>query len=184
MNKKALIFFSIFFFCSVAGVRAVEYSGGCTEIGQCVNNKLCIVTNRGEGATTVGPVGASCGSGQLGKVRLPPGYTQYVTYENGDYTDNGLVKFASRIMRVFIIICGIWTLFNFLMAGWTYISGMENPKAQQEVKDKLTMTVIGLVILTTSFTLAGLFGLIFFKDATFILSPVIKGAVDFAAPSP
>lgn len=184
MKTKVLIFFSIFFLYSVAGVQAVEFTGGCTAIGQCVNNKYCTTINNGSGVNVVGPFGSACGSGQLGKVRPPSGYSQYLSYENGDYTDDGLVKFASRLMRIFIIICGIWTLFNFLMAGWTYISGMENPKAQQEVKDKLTMTVVGLVILTTSFTMAGLFGLIFFKDATFILSPVIKGAIDFAAPAP
>lgn len=184
MLKKALIVAIFSLYVSMGVAHAVEYTGGCTAMGQCINNKLCTTINNGSGVDVIGPVGASCGAGQLGSVRPPTGTTQYAPYEGGGYAKTGLVNFLSRLVTIFITICGIWTLFNFLTAGWTYIYYMHEPKATQEVKDKLTMTAVGLVILAAAFTIAGVIGAIFFKDATFILSPALKGALDFAAESP
>lgn len=183
MLKKAILIAFFAFFIFIGSVQAVEFTGGCTAIGQCVSNKLCTTINNGSGVDVVGPVGASCGAGQLGSVRPPTGTSQYAPYESGGYAKTGLVNFLSRLIRIFIIICGIWTLFNFLTAGWTYIYYMYEPKATQEVKDKLTMTAVGLIILAAAFTIAGVIGAVFFKDATFILSPALKGALDFAAES-
>ncbi len=183
MFKKVLLVALFVFTLSVARVSAVEFTGGCTALGQCVNNKYCTQVQNGSNAQVIGPFGSSCGSSQLGGVRPPVGADQYVSYENGSYTKSGLINFMSRLLRFFVVICGIWTLFNFLLAGWAYIYHQSEPKAAQEVKDKLTMTLIGLVLLASAFTLAGLTGTVFFKDASFILSPAFKGALDFAAES-
>lgn len=185
MVKKTLFIFGILTFLFVSTAQAVEYRDGCTAAGQCVNNKICqAVYDPVSGAYFISASGADCGSYELGKVRPPLGTYQYYINSDGTAAPTGIVNFASRLMQIFVTVCGVWTLFNFLVAGWTFIAHMENPKAQQEVKDKLTMTVIGLIIIATSLTLAGIFGLIFFKDANFILAPTLKSALDFAPASP
>lgn len=147
----------------------VTCNNGCESVGQCVNNRRCELV---DGVLYAGPI--DCGSAQLGGVR-PPGY---IAAYNNQAGNNGLLLFLSRLINLFVIICGIWTMFNFLYSGFIFITYGSDSKAMSEVKDKLTMTGIGLAIIASAYLIAGLIGLIFFGDASFILNPKITGATD------
>ena len=86
----------------------------------------------------------------------------------------GILIFGANIVRLVTIIAGLWVFFNFIRAGYMYITG-DSSNAQQEVSQLLTNSVIGILIIAGSYLLAGLVGLLLFGDAMFILQPVIYG---------
>jgi len=176
------IFLGILLFMTVLfmpqAVHAQQKEGGSNTAGQCVNNKRCVlrpVPGAPAGTTVLTPQGGDCGSAQLGSVQLPSSIQYYPGSAGGV---NGFMFFLSRLINFFVIICGIWTLFNFLFAGYTFISAQSDAKAMTSVRESLTMTAIGLAIIAGAYIIAGLIGLIFFGDASFILSPQITGALD------
>lgn len=89
----------------------------------------------------------------------------------------GLINFLSMIIRLLAIIGGILAMVNFIIAGLTFISSAGSSDATSKVKDRLTYSVIGLGLIVFAFTGAGLIGLVFFGDASFILSPKLEGAL-------
>ena len=171
----------ITFFAVPSSAAAQEMVGGCTSLGQCVSNKKCIESTRvtWEGQVRViSPTGAGCGSSQIGGVTPPTSVRRFSAYYFGNFEGTiGLVSFMSILLNLFAVICGIWTMFNFLYSGWLLVTAQSDTKAQSEVKDRLTMTAIGLVIITSSYMVAGVIGLIFFKDPTYILNPTLQGAL-------
>ncbi|KKR49019.1 MAG: hypothetical protein UT85_C0025G0004 [Candidatus Levybacteria bacterium GW2011_GWA2_40_16] len=50
------------------------------------------------------------------------------------------------------------------------------PEKITEARDKITFTIFGLLIMASALVLAGIIGLIFYQDATAIISPKIIGA--------
>ena len=109
----------------------------------------------------------------FGTIEPPPGVNSYI----GESTlrGAGLILFVSNLIKVFTIVMGVWILINFLIAGYTYITSQGDTSAHGKVRDRLTMSVIGLVIIVSSYTISAVIGLVFFGDAGFILSPTISG---------
>lgn len=175
----ALFFLATLFWPGTA--RAQSMSGGCTAEGECISNKLCVrktYSGMPSGTYIVAPEGPGCGSSQVGGITPPNSI--YVFNEYG--AEIGLVAFLSKLLNFFALICGIWTLFNFLVSGWLLVTAQSDTKAQSQVKEKLTMTVMGLVIIASSYIAAALIGLIFFGDVTFILSPQLQSALETTTP--
>lgn len=83
-------------------------------------------------------------------------------------------KFLTPIIVLIITLAGIWSLIQFILGGFGYITGAGDPKKVQEAQNKLVHSIIGLVIIAVSFILAALIGAIFFDNPLFILSPDIK----------
>lgn len=177
---KKLVFLLLFFATLTLfapSVKAQQTEGGCTQVGQCVGNKRCVVKpvpGAPSGTTVITPQGGACGSSQIGGI-TPPGAVQNINGNLGGQI--GIIVFLSKLINLFVIICGIWTLFNFLYSGYVLITSMGDVKAQSEVKDRVTMTAIGLAIIAGAYIIAGLIGLIFFGDATFILNPKLTSAL-------
>ncbi len=106
--------------------------------------------------------------GILGTIEPPEGVKQYNEQAGGQV---GLVLFASNIIRVITIGAGVWVMFNFIMAGFKFVMSFGNVKAYDEVRDSVLWSLVGLVIIAISYTLAAIVGLLFFGDAMFILNP-------------
>jgi hypothetical protein len=118
-----------------------------------------------------------CGSRPVvGGVR-PPSYISEWRFSDGGYSAIGIINFLSMLVRFATILGGIFTMINFAWAGVIYITSAGNTDANTKVKDKLTYSVIGLAIIVSAYTFAGLIGLIFFGNAGFILSPQLQGAL-------
>lgn len=98
----------------------------------------------------------------VGTIKLPSGVPSEVA-KTGD--------FFSAIVRMLMVVGGIFTLWQFLSGGLEYItSGGEKAKIT-EASQKFTMSIIGLVAMTASFILIAIISQILFGSFTYILSP-------------
>lgn len=104
----------------------------------------------------------------IGKVDQPAGVAQY-----GDVSSGGLVLFVSNLIKLATIVAGVWVLFNFITAGYIYITSQGDTAAANKVKDQITSSVLGLVIIVVSYTAIALISFFLFGDAGYILSPKI-----------
>jgi hypothetical protein len=105
---------------------------------------------------------------QLGNVAPPPGYTAF-----GGADPAGLSKLLSIALRTLIVIAGIYALFNFIFAGYAYLSSAGDPKAAQNASSKITQSVIGLTVAAGAFVIAGIVGQILFQDPNALLQITI-----------
>jgi hypothetical protein len=100
----------------------------------------------------------------LGTVDPPPGLSGFF---GGGVT--GIPVLLSIILRTLIVIAGIYSVFNFILAGYAYISAGGDPKRVQDATSKITQTVIGLVVAAGSFVIAGVIGEILFNNPAALL---------------
>ena len=76
-----------------------------------------------------------------------------------------------RIIQLLIIGAGIYALFNFILAGYDFLSAGDDAKKVAGAWAKIWQTAMGLAFVAGAFVLAGIFGQIIFNDPTFILNP-------------
>jgi hypothetical protein len=112
---------------------------------------------------------ASPSGNPFGTIDKPPGIAQY---ETGG-AEIGLLNFVSQLVRIITAVAGLILFFNFLIAGYTYLTSEGNPKAHENVRNRITFSVIGIVIIVSAYTIIALISLIFFGSATFVLNPEI-----------
>lgn len=105
----------------------------------------------------------------FGEVSPPPGVDKF----GGGTQGGGLIIFISNMIKVITVIAGLFGMFNVISAGYSYLSSSGNPKAAEEASNKMTMSLIGLIIIIGSFTITAIVGLILFGDAAYILNPKI-----------
>lgn len=108
----------------------------------------------------------------FGNVALPPGVSKYGGVEG---SPGGLVGFAGNIVRLLVVIAGLYAFFNLVIAGYGFMSAGGDPKKVEEAWAKIWQSLIGLLIILGSFVLAAIFGYMLFGDATAILRPQIYG---------
>jgi len=109
----------------------------------------------------------------FGPIEAPP----HIEKHGGDIASGnfGLINFLSSFIKLFMVVAGLFAFINLILAGWQYISGGGDPEKISQATSKITYSVIGLLVVVGSFTLAGIFGFILFGDASAILSPKIYG---------
>lgn len=100
----------------------------------------------------------------FGKVSPPPGITKTVA-------QGGLVDLLSTILNFMVIIAGVYMLINILLAGYSFMNAGGDPKKVEEAWNKIWQSIVGLLIVAGSFTLAAILGQLIFSDATAILRP-------------
>lgn len=122
----------------------------------------------------VSPAAAFAQDSVFGKVDAPPGVQQYNDQVGGE-NGIGLILFMSNLIRIATIIAGIIVFVNFILAGYSYISSDGSAKVNEEVKNKLTYSVIGLLLIVASYTIIAIISLLLFGRADFILNPTITG---------
>ena len=66
-------------------------------------------------------------------------------------------------------------LFNFIMAGYIYITGKGEAKSHEMVKDKITMSVVGLALIIGAYVITAVLSYLLWGDPGFILKPDISG---------
>ena len=98
-----------------------------------------------------------------GSVNPPPGVSSY-----GGGIDN-LRTFISVLVNTLIIIAGVYAFFNFIFAGYSFLSAGGNPEKVANAWSKIWLSMVGLLIAAGSFVIAGLLGLILFKDFNALL---------------
>ncbi|MEK7513595.1 MAG: hypothetical protein AAB580_01775 [Patescibacteria group bacterium] len=108
----------------------------------------------------------------FGTTTRPPGVDQYTPVSSTTEVE-GLTLLLANIIKISIFVAGIWSLFNFLFAGILYIGSSGNPETIKQASAKIWMSMLGLLIVAASLIISAIIGLIFFKDATAILQPII-----------
>lgn len=104
----------------------------------------------------------------FGSIQSPGALSQYGS--DPAMAIGGLVE---RIIQLLIIGAGIYALFNFILAGYDFLSAGDDAKKVAGAWSKITQTVIGLAFAAGAFVLAAIFGQLIFNDPTFILHPRI-----------
>ena len=77
------------------------------------------------------------------------------------------------VFNLLLVGAGIYALFNFILAGYMFLSAGDDPKKIEGAWSKIYQSVIGLLVAGGSLVLAAIFGQIIFGDPTFLISPSI-----------
>lgn len=109
----------------------------------------------------------------IGKISRPGPLGGYGNL-SGD-PGGGLIGFASNLIKLIMVLAGIWSFLNIIFAGFNYITQSTNPEAIANANKQIYMSLLGLVVIVGSFALAGILGYLLFGDASAILSPKIYG---------
>lgn len=108
-------------------------------------------------------------SGIFGTITKPAVFGGYDTLETG-----GLTLFLTNLINLLIIVAGLFTLANFIIAGYLYLSSNGNPQQIVQAGNKMLQAAIGLFIIAAAFVIAGLIGWIFFQNAAFLFQPILS----------
>ena len=87
----------------------------------------------------------------------------------------GLIKFFNNLIKLISLVAGLYAIYNLIMAGYDFVTSAGDAEKVKNAQTKIWNSLIGLIIIAASFTLAAIIGLIFFDDATMLISPRIYG---------
>jgi hypothetical protein len=104
----------------------------------------------------------------VGPITEPPELANF-----GSVEDGGIGKLLTLALSVLIIGAGIYALFNFVIAGYTFLSAEGDPKKVAAAWAKIWQSIIGLTVAAGSLVLAAVVGQLVFGNAAYILSPTI-----------
>lgn len=111
----------------------------------------------------------------FGEIKPPAVVEQGYGVLGADATGTGLTGFLSNIIILLTIVGGVWALFNLVMGGFALITADGDAKEMSKVGERMTMTVVGLILMVAAPLIAALIGLFVFGDATMLLQPTIAG---------
>lgn len=103
----------------------------------------------------------------FGNVAPPPGITGLGA------GPEGLISLLSIILKLLVVLGGIWALFNIIFAGYGFISAGGDPKAIEKAWAKIWQSLVGLLFIAGAFVIAAVVGQLIFGDAGAILNPKI-----------
>ena len=92
-----------------------------------------------------------------------------------DPAKGGLSLLITNFLRLFFVVAGIIALFNFIFAGFQYMTAAGDSKALEHAWSRIWLSLIGLILIVGSFALAAIFGQLIFGDALFMLRPQVYG---------
>lgn len=102
---------------------------------------------------------------------------QYKGSYTGDVTSNfGLIIFLNNIIKLLFLVGGLIAFLNLVLAGFQFLNAGGDPKAIEQAWNKIWQSLIGLLILTSSFLIAAIAGLILYGDPGALLNPILYGA--------
>ncbi|MEK7498068.1 MAG: hypothetical protein AAB656_04070 [Patescibacteria group bacterium] len=104
----------------------------------------------------------------FGEIKAPDALNKFGTVEGG-----GIGNLLNLILRMMVIGAGIYALFNFVLAGYSFLSAGDDPKKIEAAWAKIWQTALGLTVAAGAFVLAAIFGWLIFGDPNFILNPKI-----------
>lgn len=198
MKHILKFFFILIMMFPTTAFAETTYLNGCTASGQCKNGKICVRSEipnleSGDLDILISAGNEICGGGEgqavLGTVKPPTAISKLNFMARNNSSDGtgvgiGLVLFLSRFLQLGTIIAGLWVMFNVIAAAFIYITKPSSDDGLTAVKEKLTMSAVGLSFIVGAFAIAGIVGLIFFGDAGYILNPQLMGALNSTVVSP
>ncbi len=104
----------------------------------------------------------------FGQVGAPTGITNFGT--DPGIAFGKLIQFG---LRSLIVGAGIYSLFNLVLAGYSFMSAGEDSKKVSAAWAQIYQTLIGLAFTAGAFVLAAMFGKLLFGNSMFLLTPTI-----------
>ena len=112
----------------------------------------------------------------IGSVSPPPGISKWIgEYPTAAGKVPGLVPFINALLKLIIVLAGVYAFFNLIIAGYQFMSAGSDAKKVSEAWSKIWQSLIGLLIIAGSFVLAAIFGWLLFGNPAAILVPTIYG---------
>jgi len=99
-----------------------------------------------------------------------PPYNGYNNFAGG-----GPGAFISNIIKLIIVVAGLYTVFNFIFAGLSYLSAGGDSKKVALAGAKIWQSIIGLVIVVAAFVIGAIVSNILFGDPSKIFQINIEG---------
>lgn len=93
---------------------------------------------------------------------------------SGTVQGAGLFMLLNNLIKFSIVIAGLYSFINIIMAGYTFLSSPES-KDIGKAWSRIYQSMYGLLIIAGSFVLAAIFGWLIFGDATALLVPKLYG---------
>lgn len=103
----------------------------------------------------------------FGQIRPP------TTAFSGSDAGTSIGKLIQLGIWLLIIGAGLYALFNFIIAGYSFLSAGDDAKKISGAWAQIWQTALGLAVAAGAFVLAAIFGKLLFNDPTFILNPQI-----------
>jgi len=107
-------------------------------------------------------------SNPFGTIKAPSSVAKYA-----DSPAQGIGNLIQLVIWILIIGAGIYALFNFILAGYAFLSAGDDPKKVAGAWAKIWQSVLGLAVAAGALVLAAIFGTLIFGRWDFILNPVI-----------
>jgi len=104
----------------------------------------------------------------FGIIPRPDPLTNFKPVEYG-----GIGQILNIIFKLLITIGGIYALFNFIIAGYSFLSAGDDPKKAAGAWAKIWQSMVGLLFMAGAFLLAAMIGKLIFGSADYILNPTI-----------
>lgn len=106
----------------------------------------------------------------FGRVNPPGGVSDY-----GGIDGAGLITLLNNIMKMLIVGAGIFAVFNFIFAGYDFISAEGDSEKVEKAWNKIWQSALGLLIAGGAFVIAAVFSKLIFGNWGAILNPTIYG---------
>lgn len=105
----------------------------------------------------------------FGKIELP----STLSTKYGTDPGKAVGVLIQNVIYFLIVGAGIYALFNFILAGYAFMSAGEDAKKVAGAWAKIWQTALGLAVAAGAFVLAAIFGKLIFGQWDFILNPTI-----------
>lgn len=89
--------------------------------------------------------------------------------------NSGLPSFISNILKIIFIGAGIFAFFNFIFAGFLYMSAAGDKQKIEKATLSINMSLLGLIVMVAAGIIIGIISFILFGSASAILHPTIIG---------
>jgi len=116
----------------------------------------------------------------IGEIDPPPGTdVQIESAVAQGYIANSneiaIFFFISNIIKIATAAAGVYVMYNLAIAGYDFLTAGGKADAYQKARDRLVMSVIGLLLIVMAYLITALLSLLIFGDAGFILNPTLQG---------
>lgn len=107
-------------------------------------------------------------SNPFGTISAPSAVSKYASDPG-----TGIGNLIQTIIWILIVVAGVYSLVNFILAGYAFLSAGDDPKKVAGAWAKIWQTALGLLVAAGAFVLAKIFGQLIFGDPNFMTNPTI-----------
>ena len=98
----------------------------------------------------------------IGSIRPPVPPWIYGSIISGEGGQGGLTLFATNIIRLIIVIGGLYAFFNFIFAGYAFLSAGGDPKKIVDAWGKIWQTIVGVIFMFVAFLIGAVISALFY----------------------